>query len=586
MDIKLSEVIKNQAIFNIGCTGHVANGKSTIVHKMTGIKTQKFSSEQERNITINIGYANCKIFYSPKLNIYESVSSSTESLNDSNGDKMLLVNHISFVDCPGHEAFMNNMMNGSSVMDKAILVEASNANCFPQSQTREHLIALQNTSINDLLVIQNKCDLVKKERLIHIKFKIEEFLEDFYEKIPPIIPIIAQNGENIDLVSNYLAKSINSYNKDINKNLLVNIIRTFDINKPNTKISKLKGGVLGGSIKEGVLKIGDYIQILPGRITKINNNWIIKPLYSTVTSLCSDKNKMEFAIPGGLIGIGTTLDPSLCKSDNLIGQIITLPGDNIPISTNISVKYKTIKREGERIKFKLEQKIKIGLGSNIMKGIIKNKNSKEKIIDIELENPLCISNINVTIIIKNNDKNYKIGGIGKIINYSVIDEVLYRKDIENKKINYNIINDLTGNYTFNYNYEDMLNKLDYTKITKKKYDIPVPIISNSRAKETLYFQNFNRIVEKAANIKDTVEFREIFIKYLEKLVGTKTILTKDNFLKLETNYDKSVLKNNIIKLLKNIKKCKTCGSVDTFLSKYKRSINVNCISCNSVINLS
>ncbi len=586
MDIKLSEVIKNQAIFNIGCTGHVANGKSTIVHKMTGIKTQKFSSEQERNITINIGYANCKIFYSPKLNIYRSVSSSTESLDDSNGDKMLLVNHISFVDCPGHEAFMNNMMNGSSVMDKAILVEASNANCFPQSQTLEHLIALQNTSINDLLVIQNKCDLVKKERLIQIKYKIEEFLEDFYEKIPPIIPIIAQSGANIELVSNYLAKTINSYNKDINNNLRVNIIRTFDINKPNTKTSKLKGGVLGGSIIEGVLKIGDYIQILPGRVKKINNKWFIKPLYSIVTSLCSDKNKMEFAIPGGLIGIGTKLDPSLCKSDNLIGQIITYPGDNIPITTFISVKYKTIKREEKKIKFKTGQKIKIGLGSNIVRGIIKNKNSKEKIIDIELEQPLCISSSNITIIIKNNDKNYKIGGIGEIVNFNIISDVMYRKDIQNKKIKYNLINDLTGNYTFKYSYEDMLNKLDYTKISKKKYDIPDPIISNSRAKETLYFQNFNRIVEKATNIKDQVKFRDIFVKYLEKLTGNNTTITRDGFLKLETTYDKSVLKNNIIKLLKNIKKCKTCGSIDTFLSKYKRCVNINCISCNSVISLS
>ena len=207
MNIRLSEVIKNQAIINVGSTGHVANGKSTIVHQMTGVQTQKFARELERNITINIGYANCKIFHSPKLKIYKAVSSNTKTLNDINGDKMLLVNHISFVDCPGHEAFMNNMMNGSGVMDRAILVMASNANCFPQSQTREHLIALQNTNITDLLVIQNKCDLVKKDNLEHIKFKIEEFLEDFYETIPPIIPIIAQTGINIDLISKTLIYS-------------------------------------------------------------------------------------------------------------------------------------------------------------------------------------------------------------------------------------------------------------------------------------------------------------------------------------------------------------------------------------------
>jgi len=585
MNIRLSEVIKNQAIINVGSTGHVANGKSTIVHQMTGVQTQKFARELERNITINIGYANCKIFHSPKLKIYKAVSSNTKTLNDINGDKMLLVNHISFVDCPGHEAFMNNMMNGSGVMDRAILVMASNANCFPQSQTREHLIALQNTNITDLLVIQNKCDLVKKDNLEHIKFKIEEFLEDFYETIPPIIPIIAQTGINIDLISNYLANSINLYSKNLNNKIRANIIRTFDINKPNTKIAKLNGGVLGGSIIEGVLKIGDYIQILPGRVIKIDNKWIVKPLYSTVTSIYSDKNKMEYAIPGGLIGIGTKLDPSLCKSDNLIGQIITYPDDNIPIASIINVKYTTIKRDGEKIKLHTKQQIKIGLGSIIVRGIIKDKNSKDKLIKIELESPLCMHNNNVTIIVKNDSKNYKIAGIGEIIDYKIVDKVLYRNDIRNKKIKYNVVNDLIGNYDFNYTYSDMLDKLDYTKISKKKYDIPNPIISKSKKKGIIYLQNFNNIVEKSIHEKDKIEFRHIFIRYLDKLIGSKTSITNNGFLKFETNYDKSVLKNNIIKLLKNLKKCKTCGSSDTYLTKDKRTVKVNCISCNSVVNL-
>ena len=331
-------------------------GKSTIVYKMSGIKTQKFSSEKKRNITINIGYANCKIFFSPKLNIYKSVPSNTENLKDKKIDEMILVNHISFIDCPGHEAFMNNMMNGSSIMNKAILVEAANADCFPQAQTKEHLIALQNTEIDDLLVIQNKCDLVKKNRLNQVKIKIEDFLEDFYEKSPPIIPVIAHKGENIDLISSYFANSINSYSTNLNKGFRANIIRTFDINKPKTPVNKLSGGVLGGSITQGVLKVNDIIQILPGRITKIDNDWLVKPIYSIVTSLHSDKNKMEYAIPGGLIGIGTKLDPILCKNNNLKGQIITYPGDNIPIAKQVYINYKTIKREGDKIKFKKTKK--------------------------------------------------------------------------------------------------------------------------------------------------------------------------------------------------------------------------------------
>ena len=62
MIIKLSEIINNQAILNTGVIGSVSNGKSTLVRSLTGIKTQKHSSEKERNITINIGYANAKIY--------------------------------------------------------------------------------------------------------------------------------------------------------------------------------------------------------------------------------------------------------------------------------------------------------------------------------------------------------------------------------------------------------------------------------------------------------------------------------------------------------------------------------------------
>ena len=85
----------------MGCVGHVSNGKSTLVKQMTGIKTQKFKSEKERNCTINIGYGNCKIFYSKKTDEYK-FTGSVESELDSQNNEMTLIHHISFVDCPGH----------------------------------------------------------------------------------------------------------------------------------------------------------------------------------------------------------------------------------------------------------------------------------------------------------------------------------------------------------------------------------------------------------------------------------------------------------------------------------------------------
>ena len=317
-----------------------------------------------------------------------------------------------------------------------------------------------------MLVIQNKCDLVKKDKLEKVKFKIEEFLEDFYTESKTIIPIIAQTNSNINLISNYFANCVNSYSKDLNKNFIGTIIRTFDINRPNTKIKDLKGGILGGSIARGVLKLGDFIQILPGRMEEINGEWIIKPIYCKVKSLCADKNKIDYAIPGGLIGIGTTLDPGLCKGDKLVGQIITYPDERLSISKNIIVKYKQIKINGEKISFKKGMIVKVCLGSNIVKAIIKDKISKEKKINLSLNYPICISSDNITIMVKLEKANYKTASIGKIIDKKEIKNVQYKTQITNIRPEYILTNDLIDNYDFNLSYNEMLEKLSYNKIQK------------------------------------------------------------------------------------------------------------------------
>ena len=179
-----------------------------------------------------------------------------------------LIHHISFVDCPGHKSYMSNMLSGTSVIDTAFLVEAANAEEIPQPQTLEHLVAIQNTNIEDVVVIQNKCDLVNKEDLVTNKKKIDRFIEDYLENTIPVIPVIAQTGSNINYVGKYLANNLTKYNKDLNQNLQINVIRTFDINKPQTPIEKIEGGVLGGTAIKGILNIGDIVQISPGICNK------------------------------------------------------------------------------------------------------------------------------------------------------------------------------------------------------------------------------------------------------------------------------------------------------------------------------
>lgn len=104
------------------------------------------------------------------------------------------------------------------------------------------------------------------------------------------------------------------------------VIRSFDVNKPGTKIDDLKGGIAGGSILKGVLKIGDEIEIRPGIVQKgPNNKNECKPIRTFVVSLNAEKNQLLYAIPGGLIGLGTLMDSSLTKADQLVGNIIGFP---------------------------------------------------------------------------------------------------------------------------------------------------------------------------------------------------------------------------------------------------------------------
>ena len=149
MKIKYSDIIKNQPNTNLGMIGHVASGKSTLAYQITGVKTQKFASEKERNITIHIGYANAKIFVDKNDELH-TTNSDTNILKDDDGDEMKLIKHISIVDCPGHESFMSNMINGSAVMDASVLVIATNEK-IPQPQTFEHLQAVESLNISNYI---------------------------------------------------------------------------------------------------------------------------------------------------------------------------------------------------------------------------------------------------------------------------------------------------------------------------------------------------------------------------------------------------------------------------------------------------
>lgn len=395
------DIISKQATINIGIVGHVAHGKSTVVKAISGIKTVRFKDELKRNITIKIGYANAKIFKClkcPRPGCYQSLGSGVENATCKMcGELMTLLRHVSFVDCPGHEHLMATMLSGSAVMDSALLLIAGNEIC-PQPQTMEHLVAIEIMKLNNIIVVQNKIDLVREREAREQYQKIQSFLKDTIAEGAPIIPVSAQLGYNADVLCEYIVKKINIPKRVFTYPPRMIVIRSFDVNKPGSEVRNLKGGVAGGSILQGILRIGQEIEIRPGILTRTTRGLTCKPIFSRVISLFAEENSLELAVPGGLIGVGTQLDPVLCRANRLVGQVLGTPGTLPPIMYSLEVEY-TLMSRLIGIKTELGQKqskvqkmakgevLMVNIGSTTTGGRVDNINGK--MVKLILTAPVC-----------------------------------------------------------------------------------------------------------------------------------------------------------------------------------------------------
>lgn len=348
-----AEIINRQATINIGTIGHVAHGKSTVVKAISGVQTVRFKNELERNITIKLGYANAKIYKCdnpecPEPECYHSFKSDKEihpkCLREGCTGRYQLVRHVSFVDCPGHDILMSTMLSGAAVMDAALLLIAGNEPC-PQPQTSEHLAAIEIMKLKHVIILQNKVDLMKREAALEHEKSILKFIKGTVADGAPIIPISAQLKYNIDAVDMCMVKSIPVPVRDFTAKPRLMVIRSFDVNKPGSEINDLKGGVAGGSILTGVFRIGDEIEIRPGIVTKDDSGKIqCRPIFSHIVSLFAEHNDLKFAVPGGLIGVGTKVDPTLCRADRLVGQVVGARGSLPSIFTDIEINYFLLRR--------------------------------------------------------------------------------------------------------------------------------------------------------------------------------------------------------------------------------------------------
>lgn len=380
----------SQPSFNLGLVGHVDHGKTTLVQALSGKWTANHSEELKRGITIRLGYANFLIFECPKCQGYEKYS--TKPICPNCNSKTKLIRTISLVDAPGHESLMATMLSGSALMNGALLLIAANEKC-PQPQTKEHLMALSIVGIKNMIVVQNKIDTVSLERAKESYQEIKNFLKDTEYKDAPIIPISAQHNINIDVLLYTIERNMPSPKVDLNSDPQFFIARSFDINSPGSDPRKLSGGVLGGVVKKGVLKVGDIVEIKPGFLSKKKGREEWKSLTTTIISIKSDNLEVERATPGGSYALMTTLDPAIVKSDSLSGSLVGLPKKLPEVYDKIEIEVALLERvvgleEDKKIEpIKLGELLMLNVNTAATVGIVSDL--KKNIVFCNLKIPIC-----------------------------------------------------------------------------------------------------------------------------------------------------------------------------------------------------
>ena len=258
----------------IGTAGHVDHGKSTLILALTGINPDRLREEQEREMTIDLGFA---------------------WLTLPNGEP------VGIVDVPGHRDFVENMLAGAGGIDAAIFVVAADEGVMPQ--TREHLAILDLLSIDNGVVALTKTDLVEDpEWLELVATDVMETLEGTALEDAPIVPVSARKGEGLDELIATM------------QGLLEQIEPRADLGRPRLWVDRVFiisgfGTVVTGTLLDGSLEKGQEVVILPqgekGRIRGLQTH----------------KQKIQRAVPGSRVAVNLS---GVSKDEISRGDLVTI----------------------------------------------------------------------------------------------------------------------------------------------------------------------------------------------------------------------------------------------------------------------
>ncbi|MBS3167105.1 translation initiation factor IF-2 subunit gamma [Candidatus Woesearchaeota archaeon] len=402
-----------QPEINIGLVGHVDHGKTTLVSKLSGKWTDTHSEEIKRGITIRLGYANASIYECKKCKKFVTRAKCPDC-----GSDAVFVRKVSFIDAPGHETLMATMLSGAAIMDAALLLVSAEEIC-PQPQTKEHLTALEIIGLKNIIIVQNKIDLVSKEDAIKNYKQIKEFVKGTIAEKSPIIPISAQFNINIDKLINAIQETFKTPKREDSKEPLFFVARSFDINRPGSKIEKLFGGVLGGALKQGKFKIDDTIIIKPGRKVERQGRVFWEPLKTKIVGLRTGEEDIKEIHPGGSSALLTLLDPSIVKSDTLIGSIVGVEGkmpetrEEINLKIILLERVVGVKEETVVEPVKRAEILMLNVNSSATVGIVIEQ--RKDYFKLKLKLPICCNKEDRITISRRIGNRFRLIGYGNLV---------------------------------------------------------------------------------------------------------------------------------------------------------------------------
>jgi translation initiation factor 2 subunit 3 len=308
---------------------------------------------------------------------------------------------------------MATAIAGSNIIDAALFVIAA-TEPVPMPQTKEHLMLINALGIKDAIIVQTKIDIVGKEQALKNYAQIKNFIKGSSIQNAKIIPVMPNRNVNVDVVLQELAK-LPIPKRDTESDPAMYIARSFDVNRPGTRIKDIKGGIIGGSVIRGKFKTGDEIQISPGmNVSKgKQGREVYEPIITTVESLFADKDKLTEAIAGGLIAIGTELDPSFTKADTLVGQMVGKVGKLPEAVYEIDMSYESLNRDDlPKQAFKPEEPLLLGIGTGTNVGYVKS--AKRNTLSINLRHAACVDKEAKISVLRNFSQRWRLSGYGTL----------------------------------------------------------------------------------------------------------------------------------------------------------------------------